>query len=145
MTPDGKTKMQTKYCKSCKQDKAKIDFYKSKKEKDGLQTYCKACKKLMYREWKEKQRQHYRAMRGSYYQHNKAEILDKNDIWRKQNPEKEHTICLLNSAVRRRQIEKPEQCEQCGSSNPEAHHEDYTKPYNVIWLCRSCHIATRIA
>lgn len=31
-------------------------------------------------------------------------------------------------------------CEFCKSSkNVEAHHEDYSKPMDVIWLCRGCH------
>jgi hypothetical protein len=31
-------------------------------------------------------------------------------------------------------------CVDCGSSsNIHAHHEDYSKPLEVIWLCRTCH------
>ena len=35
----------------------------------------------------------------------------------------------------------PEPCEDCGSEDVEMHHEDYTKPLHVNWLCRSCHMA----
>jgi len=30
-------------------------------------------------------------------------------------------------------------CEQCSKPNAQAHHEDYSKPLEIIWLCRSCH------
>lgn len=36
-------------------------------------------------------------------------------------------------------------CEQCGADNwlgqpVQAHHEDYTKPLEVRWMCRKCHL-----
>lgn len=37
-------------------------------------------------------------------------------------------------------IIKPEKCEECREIKKlEAHHEDYTKPLEVKWLCRKCH------
>ena len=38
------------------------------------------------------------------------------------------------------QIVKPSTCSSCNSQlHIEAHHTDYSKPYDVIWLCKSCH------
>lgn len=32
-------------------------------------------------------------------------------------------------------------CSQCGAPKSEGHHEDYSKPFEVQWLCRPCHRA----
>ena len=32
-------------------------------------------------------------------------------------------------------------CEICGEVKSQAHHSDYTKPLDVRWLCRPCHVA----
>lgn len=31
-------------------------------------------------------------------------------------------------------------CNLCGSPDSQMHHEDYTKPLKVDWLCRPCHL-----
>lgn len=33
----------------------------------------------------------------------------------------------------------PQPCERCGARNVHAHHEDYDKPLEVLWLCPSHH------
>lgn len=35
-------------------------------------------------------------------------------------------------------IQQP--CNFCDNPESQMHHEDYTKPLEVIWLCRDCHL-----
>jgi len=46
----------------------------------------------------------------------------------------------LHTYVKRGTVIKPSTCQKCGSSiDIQAHHHDYDKPLDVVWLCRSCH------
>ena len=42
--------------------------------------------------------------------------------------------------IKRGLMVKPACCTKCGSRKRiEAHHPDYNKPREVVWLCRKCH------
>ena len=60
--------------------------------------------------------------------------------WKSRNPEKRMAHNILNRQVRIGAIVQPAACTQCGASEKlDAHHEDYSKPLDVIWACRPCH------
>lgn len=44
----------------------------------------------------------------------------------------------LQRAVQKGLIPR-QSCIKCGKTDAEAHHEDYSRPFDVIWLCGSCH------
>jgi hypothetical protein len=45
-----------------------------------------------------------------------------------------------SNAIRDGRLIRPSTCSACGSHcTPEAHHDDYSLPLTVRWLCRSCH------
>ena len=47
---------------------------------------------------------------------------------------------LLNAAVRRGDIVRDSVCRRCGAETKlQGHHEDYSKPLEVVWLCSECH------
>jgi hypothetical protein len=48
---------------------------------------------------------------------------------------------ILNRAILRDEI-KRESCQECGEGRSEAHHQDYSKPLEVLWLCSIHHNAT---
>lgn len=46
------------------------------------------------------------------------------------------------NCYQRRGILVPKPCERCGTTDRvEKHHEDYSKPLQVRWMCRLCHMA----
>jgi len=44
----------------------------------------------------------------------------------------------LSNAVRDGRVKRLP-CEFCGDEKVHAHHDDYSKPLDVIWLCPKCH------
>jgi protein-arginine kinase activator protein McsA len=48
---------------------------------------------------------------------------------------------LADSAIRSGKLSRPSICALCDEEKAqiEAHHVDYGKPYDVIWLCTECH------
>lgn len=47
---------------------------------------------------------------------------------------------MLGNALARKRIIKPTLCEACGRPERlDGHHYDYTKPLEVVWLCKPCH------
>lgn len=61
--------------------------------------------------------------------------------WALANPEKIKIQRQLQKAVLRGQVLKSTTCQTCGvtDSQIDGHHPDYSKPLEVVWLCRSCH------
>ena len=45
---------------------------------------------------------------------------------------------IANAAQRMGKI-VPKPCEVCGAEKAQKHHDDYSKPLLVRWLCRKCH------
>lgn len=58
------------------------------------------------------------------------------------NPEKLHAQQLVAGALRRGQMVRARTCSACGvPCKADAHHPDYTRPLEVVWLCKKCHCA----
>ena len=89
--------------------------------------------------WREKNRQKWLTYYRERYQREREWYLayHRNRIWG--TPAKK-ARGALGAAVRQGRI-APSCCEKCGASKAEAHHEDYSKPFDVAWLCHKCHIA----
>lgn len=63
-----------------------------------------------------------------------------NKKWILKNPLKHKAHTILNDALKSNKITKPLLCENCKKEKElQAHHEDYNKPLEVVWLCSKCH------
>lgn len=62
-------------------------------------------------------------------------------------PEKARAHSLVYDAIKSGRLTRPDACSACGvGCKPHGHHDDYSKPLAVRWLCRPCHrIADRQA
>lgn len=58
--------------------------------------------------------------------------------WRKENRLRIRSYNLVYKALKEG-ILKREQCVKCGKAKVEAHHNDYDKPLEVVWLCKTHH------
>ena len=54
--------------------------------------------------------------------------------WAKAHPDRNCAHQAVHVAVKIGELERGP-CEICGSYNSEAHHDDYSKPLEVRWLC----------
>lgn len=61
--------------------------------------------------------------------------------WSAENPRKVAAHIAVYRAISRGKLEHPAVCGRCGRDWPaiQAHHEDYSRPLEVTWLCRWCH------
>jgi hypothetical protein len=111
-----------KPCRNCGVTKPLDDFYRSRQASDGRQSWCKACMSIRTR--------------------NPAATRRHTAKWKRENPDKERAHQAIKRALRHGVVVRPDVCESCKERvEPHAHHDDYTKPLDVRWLCRGCHVA----
>lgn len=129
-----------KKCSCCGAEKPLDQYQKRKASKDGLTASCKSC--LKERDAirdatpeRRKVKRDYASTPGGRERSNAAKIA-----YSDRNPKKRHACVTLNNYLRDGKIKKIEICESCKVAPAiEAHHCDYNKPLEVIWMCDRCH------
>lgn len=156
-----------KTCTECKLAKEDKEFYIDSRS-GRLRPKCKACYKKYRDNIKEKSslyfKERYQKNKDKILKQNKAYRAKNKDKINKQvseykktekgkqihrkslnkyklnNPEKRKAHTAVSNAIARSKIVKPAKCSCCKQNKRlEAHHEDYDKPLDVIWLCKDCH------
>ena len=145
-----------KICFKCQKEKDRSEFYKHAQMGDGLLGKCKECtrkdssenlaRRMQEPEFRVKEAE--RCRKKSYEREKKLKAMGiKHDpVKRREYLKKSYekyplkhiartkvATALANGTINRFP------CVKCGAINSEAHHEDYTKPLDVIWYCPKHH------
>jgi len=134
-------------CNKCETDKHESEFYAKDKT-------CKCCRREMvranraakvdyYREFDRNRDTPERAKKRKEYirtDAGKAAKKRANQAYQERYPMRRAAHVIVGNAVRDGKLIKPHAYESCGfTGSIEAHHDDYTKPLDVRWLCDPCH------
>lgn len=145
-----------KRCFECEEIKDISYFYKHKEMADGHLNKCKECIKVSVKKNRKDNIEYYRQYdrdRAMLDHRVKARIAYSNTDagkesaaraakrYRNENPIKYKAQTAVRNAVSNGLLVKPSLCESCSSSDNvlHGHHDDYSKPLDVRWLCPSCH------
>jgi hypothetical protein len=120
---------------------AKKEYYEEYQKKYQKKYYQENKNKLnkQARQYQSKNKEKIRKQHREYYLKNKKRKYEQSRRWVLDNPQKTLAHRQTYNAIQKGFLVK-QSCEICGSTlNIEAHHPDYNKPLNIIWLCRDCH------
>ncbi|HEX8413759.1 MAG TPA: hypothetical protein VF637_07715 [Sphingomicrobium sp.] len=133
-------------CTTCGVSKPLDDYYRHPNAAEGRSTKCAECTKVYVKA--------NRALRIDYYREfdrlrardpkraqARAEYGKANPRPRPEpDPVKRAARVIVGNALRNGKLVRPEHCDVCAQScTPHGHHDDYSKPLDLIWCCTSCH------
>lgn len=122
-----------KRCSNCGAEKPLDQFQVRKASKDGRTASCKEC--LKERDRARNSAEHRVAARKQYAQGKGKQVCNACKIrYIEKNPKKRSVHIKTGNAIRDGKLLK-QPCEVCGSEDVQAHHCDYDKPFEVMWLC----------
>jgi len=136
--------IQTKRCTKCKQIKPLSEFYKSRRNPDGLHSWCKSCVNAALKAyWQTQAGKEVNRRAGRKY----GQTEKGRRAYRKRRlkyPDKIKARSALNTTIHAGQLAPPTdfQCQQCGAQAEQYHHwRGYAPEHwlDVIPLCRKCH------
>lgn len=131
-------------CPKCSELLPEEAFYKSKKTWNGITSQCRKChtegnirtrNKELHRQARRESMRNAREREPEKYRSRDCEASRA-----REKNERTAARVLLNAAVSKGLVVKPSLCSSCNrAAKLTAHHHDYTKPLDVVWLCYECH------
>lgn len=133
--------MDKKVCSCCSKTLPLDAFQVRAASSDGLTAACKSCLRIRdsekYKKFRDKrisQQKAYAESDAGKLSHNASCVK-----WKEKFPNKRKAHNLVNNYIRDQKL-LSEPCQTCGSTERvHAHHDDYSRPLNVRWLCAAHH------
>ena len=140
--PHEQARRAMKSCKKCRCEKPLDLFYRHSLTRDGHMSECIACVKARTAAWhslhaeEAKVRHRARAKLPNVIAQQRVRSIK----WHSDNPLRSAAQQILRKARRRGDVIPWPVCAmpEC-ECKPEAHHPDYSRPLDVVWLCSSHH------
>lgn len=117
-----------RHCRLCNEVKSLDVFAIDRRVPGGYATHCKACRRP-----RDLNRYRQRAALGV-----RRDTTKYVNRYKARHPRKIAGHVAVSGAVQAGRITR-QPCAVCGSQKAEAHHDDYAKPLDVRWLCRTHH------
>lgn len=116
------------------------EFYKHSRMADGHLGKCKNCTRRDVSQNRSEKREYY-----SLYERDRCKQPERHQYkieqerkHRQANPQKYKARQMVGNAIRDGKVLR-QPCQLCGNPKSQAHHEDYGKPFDVVWACFKCH------
>jgi len=146
----------SKECFKCGKEKPLDLFYKHSQMHDGHLNKCKECTKKDVKSNRNDNIDYYRK-----YDRDRADdekrVLARKEYGKTEAGKIAYRKCrskyylryplrrkahnMVSNYIRDGKLKRPDSCQSCKAEcSPEAHHCDYSKPIEVMWLCKNCHV-----
>lgn len=123
--------------RSCTKCGAETEFRDDHNKRQGY--WCKACRSKASVESARRHRETKRKNNNAYLARISGDRAVRTASWRANHPEKRAAHQAVQTAIRNETMAK-QACQVCGADKVHAHHEDYSKPLEVMWLCHTHHM-----
>jgi len=132
--------MVTKKCFRCGRSLPLSRFYKHPQMADGHLNKCKDCTKSDARKTRRARIEYYREydLNRSSLPHRVRARLRYHKEYVSTYPDRKVAHSAVSNAIRDGRLTR-KACEICGAESVHAHHDDYSRPLDVRWLCPVCH------
>lgn len=132
-------------CNKCKRDLPDESFNWANRKARKRQTICRECFSDYNRKRYQKNKDRIRKNIEAYRAENPTKVLASRMKTCMKNPTHYNANKVVEQAIIAGEMIRPDHCSICGCGADEhrieAHHENYSKPLDIIWCCTPCHRA----